>query len=69
MSKATSTGALPLFTTPTTASSSNDGERVSRRTPKSVNVLHDLPDWRRLELAEKYAPRDAYEPDEVMDDE
>lgn len=28
-----------------------------------------MPDWRREELARKYAPEDAYEPDDVEDDE
>lgn len=28
----------------------------------------DLPDWRREELARKYAPVDAYEPDDVSDE-
>lgn len=27
-----------------------------------------LPDWRREELARKYAPVDAYDPDDVLDE-
>lgn len=46
-----------------TPSRSPDGE------PECGSTSDDelYPDWRRAELAEKYAPRDAYEPDEVME--
>jgi hypothetical protein len=65
MSKATSTGVLPLFTEPETVGSKSAGATKLPRTRKSAHVSRRLPDWRRKELAEKYAPRDAYEPDEV----
>lgn len=68
MSKATSTGAAQLSMDPTIIGSSSGGGNALPRTRKSEHVSRSCPAWRLEELAHKYAPVDAYEPDEVCDE-
>lgn len=59
--------AVPLTSTPDTMSSlSANGADASRPIPRSAT---DYPDWRIEELARKWAPEDAYEPDDEDCDE
>lgn len=61
-----STAAPLTFTPDTTNSSSGNGVAVSPPIPRSAP---EYPDWRIEELARKYAPVDAYEPDDEGVDE